>query len=108
MILSPTSPEGGIWSVRVFRDTLGDCTNGGATSKAGSFILVPEGVAFQSSEPILRLNRRMIGGREYLRAIPDGETRHVMFGGNFVWSTDSRFRRQVSEYPIPVHDRVEG
>lgn len=30
-----------------------------------------------------------------------------MFGGNFVWSSDSRFRDQVSETPIPVHDRFD-
>ncbi|QWS69864.1 hypothetical protein [Vibrio phage vB_VpS_PG28] len=29
------------------------------------------------------------------------------FGGNFVWSTDSRFRRLFSEHPIRVHDRYE-
>jgi hypothetical protein len=29
-------------------------------------------------------------------------------GGNFIWSSDSRFRQEVSERPIPVHDRIEG
>jgi hypothetical protein len=28
------------------------------------------------------------------------------FGGNFLWSSDSRFRKLV-EHPIPVHDRYE-
>lgn len=32
---------------------------------------------------------------------------HPMFGGNFVWSSDSRFRRQYGDQPIKVHDRFE-
>ena len=30
-----------------------------------------------------------------------------MFGGTFVWSSDSRFRDDISKQPIPLHDRVE-
>ena len=35
------------------------------------------------------------------------EKAHTMMGGNFIYSTDSRFR-ELSAQPIPVHDRVEG
>lgn len=31
---------------------------------------------------------------------------HSMFGGNFVWTSDSRFSN-IYKYPVPVHDRVE-
>lgn len=31
-----------------------------------------------------------------------------MMGGSFIWSSDSRFRQQVSERPIPLHDRFEN
>ena len=30
-----------------------------------------------------------------------------MMGGNFVYSSDSRYRNRVNDYPTPVHDRVE-
>lgn len=39
-------------------------------------------------------------------AVPYGEKRHVMAGGNFVYTSDGRFRA-VCQYPISVHDRVE-
>jgi hypothetical protein len=35
------------------------------------------------------------------------EGKHSMFGGNFVYSSDSRFARQYGRQPIHVHDRVE-
>lgn len=46
--------------------------------------------------------------RGRIRAVPFGEKRWTMMGGNFIWTSDSRFRQEVSEYPIPVHDRCEG
>jgi hypothetical protein len=52
--------------------------------------------------------RQLRDGAKHLRAVPAGEDRWLMFGGNFIWSSDSRFRNEVSEYPIPVHDRIEG
>jgi len=52
--------------------------------------------------------RRVIGGKPYVHAVPaDCCDRHPMFGGSFVYSQDSRFRREVCEYPIAVHDRFE-
>ncbi len=83
-----------------------DCTNEGVTSKYDKFILVGEGVPelFEPSEdtPVLELKKKFYG-REYIHASPITE-RYTMFGGNFVYSSDSRF---PSDYPIPVHDRVE-
>jgi hypothetical protein len=87
-----------------------DCTMGGASSRFSQAILYrysipddhPSGVAAFLLETSPR-----VGIKPYPRAIPPYETRHVMFGGNFIWSSDSRFRQEVSEGPIPVHDRVE-
>lgn len=31
----------------------------------------------------------------------------TMFGGNFVWSSDSRFSEKYPS-PVPVHDRIEA
>lgn len=44
--------------------------------------------------------------RDYLHAEPleTHGKQHHMFGGNFIHTSDSRF---PSDYPIPVHDRIE-
>lgn len=48
-----------------------------------------------------------IGGTDYLSAKPEGTRGRGMFGGNFLYSSDSRFQ-ELSQQPIPCHDRVEG
>jgi len=95
----------------VFRWTLGDCTNGGVTSRVNAVVLLGE------TEPVptrtapvvyLRLVRRWAGTpREYLHAEPIEQPKDCvgpMMGGNFIYSSDSHF---PSRYPIPVHDRFE-
>lgn len=37
-----------------------------------------------------------------------GNQRWCMFGGNFVYSCDSRFAQAYGNRPIRVHDRMEG
>jgi len=40
---------------------------------------------------------------------PEGtENVWTMFGGNFVYSGDSRFGRAYGRQPVHVHDRIEG
>jgi len=85
----------------------GDATNGGVTSKHKQVVLIGEGVAevFAPSEtaPALRLVRKT----GYLYAEPVHQPNGVgwMFGGNFIYSSDSRFPLR---FPIPVHDRQES
>jgi hypothetical protein len=59
--------------------------------------------------PIVKLVRRSIGGNEYLHAEPiepcPSHRRGYMAGGNFIYTSDSRF---PNRYPIAVHDRTEG
>lgn len=31
----------------------------------------------------------------------------TMMGGNFAYSSDSRWHREISEHPLPIHDRIE-
>jgi len=87
-----------------------DSTLGGVSSKLARFVLVGNGVAevFSPTEemPALRLVRREIGGREYLHCEPLEKPKdcYVMFGGNYVVTSDSRF---PNRYPIPIHDRFE-
>ena len=98
-----------------------DCTLNGVTSPTRKdefrwFLLLDEKEPVPANVTpdtcLLRLERRLNG--TYPTAYPikidaDGTPRTVrgMAGGNFVWTSDSRFRSQVCEFPIPVHDRVE-
>lgn len=92
-----------------------DCTGNGITSKVDEIILVdPENdigpFEIDEGEVYLEVVRRNIGG-EYLhaRVMRDGQHLgdefHEMAGGNFVYSSDSRF---PNRYPISVHDRFEN
>lgn len=101
-------------SVEVFRCNLGDCTNGGVSSKFNSFVLTGTnplngkevtGPCSPSPEcPELVL---VPGPLKSVRAVPRNLLESgawVMFGGNFVWCCDSRF---PWDFPIKVFDRVE-
>lgn len=96
----------------VYRRPGNDCTNGGVTSLArcpgGRALLVGLGVPqlFEPTEgePTLML----VEARGGLIARPADPlpAGHVgwMSGGNFIYTSDSRF---PSRQPIPVHDRSE-
>lgn len=98
--------------VSVYKSPLGDSSANGITSKTNRLLLVFDGLSSpfktNENEDYLVLIKRNIGGKEYLHAKPqsliDSNT-HSMFGGNFIFTSDSRF---PSPYPIPVHDRVEN
>ncbi len=89
-----------------------DTSNGGVTDKHGQVIVaeIDEVVSASNTLPILRIKRR--DNFDDVILVPDvrppNET-HAgpMAGGNFVWSSDSRFRDSVSRSPVPVHDRFE-
>lgn len=61
-----------------------------------------------TDKPVVKLVRLQIGGREYLHVepvapVPDGYIGY-MAGGNFIYTSDSRF---PSDYPLSLHDRIE-
>lgn len=122
-------------SVSVYRDSHGDSTRNGVTSPARAegkiFVVFDEDIVggnylleetvrlgIDSNRTVvtdarddivaLRIVRRTIGGVLYMHVEPVGRPGNArgMFGGNFVFTSDSRFRR-VSDYPLPVHDRFE-
>lgn len=94
----------------------GDCSNRGVTSRVKSVILLdPAGVSdsiprlFEPTDdcPALVLKEKKVFGEPYYYAVPldlDGSGKNVMFGGAFIYTSDSRF---PSRQPLPVHDRVE-
>ena len=102
--------------VYVYRSPLGDCTNGGLSASLQIMCLAcPDGwLDVEDDDPrLLRLEARDFHRRKsppYLVAIPVNPglptEKNVgpMFGGNFIWTSDSRF---PGDYPIPIHDRWE-
>jgi hypothetical protein len=102
------------YRVRIFRSDISTSSSNILNSE-NSAILVTNGMSGDSStilasEPHLKLIKRNIFGKTVLSAEPVNyghESKSKMFGGSFIWSTDSRFRNDVSENPIALHDRVE-
>jgi hypothetical protein len=93
--------------VQVYRDNLGDCTINGISSKNDSLILVGNGPSEGTEENSVKIVTRKFRWGNYIHAEPliyPKEKSWPMFGGNFIFSCDSRF---PSKYPIPVHDRFE-
>ena len=104
--------------VNFYRDANGcDCTLDGVSSLHEHATLIwdedpPENMFTSSGEPFLMLVRRKIGGETVLSAEPlngcgngaRGAGVWYCFGGNFIFTSDSRF---PSSQPIKVHDRHE-
>jgi hypothetical protein len=100
-----------------------DCTNGGVTSRHTSLTLFWDCSKQEAlkhceenvidTDAALWLNPRQLWG-EYLPIAeplicPKGKI-GPMFGGNFIYTSDSRFPHvsgNYGHYPIPVHDRFE-
>ena len=105
-------------TVHVLRNTIGDCTNNGVTSNKDCFLLVDsllDGLySPKENEVYLKLVRRniYINEPDFIHAIPMingkplNEGKSSMFGGNFIYCSDSRIS-ELNRYPIPVHDRFE-
>jgi hypothetical protein len=87
-----------------------NCTNGGVTATAEDVLLIlPGGGPFSVADvgdrmPVVKLVRR--GNHLCVEPVKFPRTGSVgyMMGGNFIWTSDSRF---PNEYPLPVHDRQE-
>lgn len=101
-----------------FRHPLGDCTNNGLTSVGNSFDLyfdvdivdnIPgKYVVDNIPDDALILVKRNLFGKSAWYAKPASLFKsgtQSMMGGNFVYTSDSRF---PGDAPIPVHDRVEA
>lgn len=102
-----------------------DCTNGGVTSRHNHLTLFydcekEDAVKFCEDNEIdpdtaLWFNPRMLWGEFHPIAEPLIKPKGKiggMFGGNFIYTSDSRFpslygAMNCAHYPIPVHDRFE-
>ena len=97
--------------VYVYRSgALGDCANGGISSCVDTlYLIVPDGFCDMPEEDPRVMEVKHIGEHAYVAPVhpfraPDAVL-GPMAGGNFVYSTDSRF---PAEYPLPIHDRWES
>lgn len=94
-------------------------SNGGISERFDEALVIGDGIdgptwlEHAEGRPVLQIVPNRAG---LVKAIPvlgweaaaeiRGKTVGPMFGGSFVWSSDSRFRK-ISEYPVPIHDRYE-
>lgn len=96
----------------------GNCSNGGISAKCKQVTIVGPGIPeiFEANEeaPAVEIERRMIGRDEVVSARPYGKPSDTkeyagpMFGGCFIYTSDSRFRELVSPQPVALHDRFES
>ncbi|MGK3957684.1 hypothetical protein ACLKOZ_16010 [Arthrobacter sp. R4] len=101
----------------IYRDSLGiDFSNRGISAQVTEVTVIGPGLdpIFPASEerPAVRLVAREGLDGVTIHAVPvtaEGEPAPwFMFGGTFIFSSDSRFRRAAGHYgAVPLHDRVE-
>lgn len=94
--------------VDIFKHRNSDCSNGGVSSKHNEAILIWGESAREiiDNPPQNKCVLLLIpgnGNRQY-KIIPFNTLGWPMFGGCFVYSSDSRF---PADYPIALHDRYE-
>jgi len=104
--------------VHTLRNSLGDCTANGLSSKVNNAYLVwdvdplnedqiLEDFHNEKGEDFFVVKERFLFGEYSQIAVPytiKKSGKHSMMGGNFLYTSDSRF---PSEAPIAIHDRVE-
>ena len=85
-----------------------DCTNNGVSSRINDFILVSTDEVKDYTPDQENVLVFTSGPYDTLRAVPLKaylDNTWVMFGGNFVFTSDSRF---PSDQPIKIFDRIES
>jgi len=111
-----TTPAKGITAL-VYRDALGtDFSNRGISARAMEVTVIGEGIdpvfAPTPERPAVRLvkNKHFQDATVHAEPVaPAGEPAPwYMFGGTFIFSSDTRFRRAAGHYgAVPLHDRHE-
>ncbi len=98
--------------VDIYKNSSSDCTNKGASSSSDRALVIHDkGWIDINKDGSSDLNLPVFvltfsGDKAVVR--PFGSMkRWPMFGGNFLWSSDSRFRNFISEHPLAIFDRIE-
>ena len=103
--------------INVYRtERLGDCTNGGISSRFNQLLLIcddgwKEVDEKNPPENLVKLVRRDMLGEVIYHIEPYKEPVQCgwMFGGNYAASSDSRFAKMTGIYgAIAIHDRQES
>ena len=101
-------------SVDVYRSAGRDCSLGGVTSNDTYSLYVPvtdghitlDDIENDRRPSVILIPGERGGCKNFKPEIDDNS--HSMFGGNFVYTSDSRFSRAYGHAPVAVHDRFEG
>lgn len=99
----------------VYRSGSQDTTNGGVSEGVDHVVVVsdefplPEIFSPRPGMPAMRLEMRDVGFARFPVLVPldcarDGRQGRYMFGGNFVWTSDSRW---PFSGPVKIFDRAE-
>ncbi len=95
--------------IEVYRSTGIDCSNNGISEMFDNLTLIGDGIEgpFEPNEERPAVTVAYIRNHPFLTAC-DSEGKplpgHKMFGGNFAYTSDSRF---PSDFPLGIHDRIE-
>lgn len=102
--------------ISIFTDKrIGNCSNNGISARYDEVLLIhPQGfIKIDEENPpenLVKLVVREIRGKEYKHLEPMFRPAPGcvgwMFGGDYAGCSDSRFR-ELSDYPLPIHDRQE-
>lgn len=83
---------------------IGECSNGGISAHYDQvLVILPEGGPFEERDDMPTVILEEKHGRP--RAVQLGETRWMMFGGCFIYTSDSRFPYHM---PVKLFDRHEA
>ena len=103
--------------VEVFRSGLGDCTNGGISSRHDTlYVICDRGfIDIDPKNPpenLAKVVKRTIFGRTIYHIEPYAPATHVgwMMGGNYAATSDSRFSDMIGGMygAVAIHDRQES
>lgn len=93
---------------------IGNCSNRGISywCKQVTIVTEIENLQIFDIDPRSELRRPLVVIKKkgnYIYAEPIDKPKGIgwMMGGSYIFSSDSRFRRLLNEYPIPLHDRQE-
>lgn len=92
----------------IYKAHYGDCSNNGISARNDCVMVVSpeyENTNDWTGENVCVIRERNVYGKRHVYLVPFKlRDRHTMFGGCFVYSSDSRF---PENRPLPLHDRVE-
>ncbi len=105
--------------VSIYRNAelTGDCTMNGVSRRYTKLCVVnAEGPFEPSDDAPAAMILANAGGTAVIKSVVDiASGKWTMFGGNFAYTSDSRFAEAVAEVvgkriyaAIPIHDRIEG